>query len=119
VARAALAAAVLTAGGLYPLLRLQPWTAFWERRAVLETLERHPKVKLLRLDAEHGPRLRVEIRVPSDDVAQLIAFRKALKNDPLLSKYEIQAEVAWRISGEREPTPPGVECTFFVQPKER
>jgi len=116
--KVALCAGVLLAGSLYPILRHQPWTLLRERWAVQEVVEGHPKVKLVRLVAERGPRLRVEIQVPPDDVAKLVAFRKALKYHRVLSKHEIQAEVGWRCDRGGEPSAP-IECTFLVLPPQQ
>lgn len=113
--RLALGAAILMLGGLYPLLRHRDWRFYRERQAVEEILERHPKLQLLRLvvvsdppEADRaGPALLVEVQLQLSDVAEVIAFRRALKDHRLLSKTSLVTTSAcswWIVSDEKPPS---------------
>jgi len=123
MARVALFAVLLLAGSLYPVLRHQPWKFAAERQAIGDMVGRYPKLRLAKmkvLDPEEAAAaerrwdpgnparsrwgLHLKVHVDPFDSQSLTAFRRELKNHPMLAKSfasEITSfDCGWWVAGE-------------------
>src|SRR5688572_14101964 len=133
---------VIVAGMLAPLVWLNPFRYFQEKKAIRDILQRHPTIRLRKLEIasraqvakiileadllgnnewSHG--IILEIGAPTvDEMNALTSFHRAIRCDPILEVSFKRPEMdvlngGWRVYDPAEPPNPDLDLRFVFIPK--
>ena len=118
-----LAAALLAAGGMAPLVWLNPWRYGPEKQILRDFLRRHPGMTLVTLKRNpRKPGLVLEVTCPPDEIVLLTSFRRAVHQDPALENTFDRPvldfpDAGWRVIDPSEPPNPPFRVRFLFLAK--